>query len=306
MDRILKQADVQKALDKAYEKYKDISEGKNDELVSDAPAAFGISIVLTDGRVFEKGDTGKASPLGRIALVPSHVLVLSQNTPEQLVDKAGACACKCKRDAMPDIPVSPHGVRAVSVISPQGDSDGKYDIMIDNIEDLAGSGLVFDDRLYEQLKQKVTDSNTINKIAAAGYTLYDDADIAVDLYIRLASLTVTTSQLATMGATIAADGRNPVTHKEVFDGKIAANVTATMARGIHHASRAWMMTVGMPAANSFGGAILAILPGFGAIAAYSPALDDNGVSIKAAKTIYEIAKELQLNVFASARVSVEK
>lgn len=306
MDRILKHADVQKAIDKAYEKYKGLNNGKKDELMSAAPDAFGISIVLSDGRMFKKGDADSASPLGRIALVPSHVLALSQNTPEQLVQKAGVCACKCQKGTRPDIPVSPHGVRAVSVISPQGDSDGKYDIMIDNIEDLAGSGLVFDDKLYERLKQKVADSNTINKIAAAGYTLYDDADIAVDLYIRLASLTVTATQLAIMGATIAADGRNPVTHKDVFDGRIAANVTATMARGVHREGRAWMMTVGLPGANSFGGAILAILPGFGAIAAYSPALDDNGVSVKAAKAIYEIAKDLQLNVFASARVSVEK
>ncbi len=178
--------------------------------------------------------------------------------------------------------------------------------MVDNIEDLAGCRPILDDKLYEQLKQKAVNANTINKIAAAEYSLYDDADIAVDLYVRLASLTFTATQFATMGATIAADGRNPVTGQEVFDGRIAANVVATMARGVHREGRAWMMTVGLPAANSFGGAVLAILPGFGAIAAYSPALDDKGVSLKAGKAIYEIAKKLQLNVFASARVTVEK
>ncbi len=306
MDRKIKSADIQTAIDEAYEKYKDSDEGKIDELVSATSDTFGISIVLTDGRIFEKGDTKAVSPMGRIALVPSHVLVLSQNTPEQLVQKAGVCTCGCHKGIKPDIPVSAHGIRAVSVISPQGDPEGKYNIMVDNIEDLAGCRPILDDKLYEQLKQKAVNANTINKIAAAEYSLYDDADIAVDLYVRLASLTFTATQFATMGATIAADGRNPVTGQEVFDGRIAANVVATMARGVHREGRAWMMTVGLPAANSFGGAVLAILPGFGAIAAYSPALDDKGVSLKAGKAIYEIAKKLQLNVFASARVTVEK
>lgn len=310
MVRKIKQADVQRVLDSAYEKCrKEVNDGKPDAMMSDVnPASFAISIVLTDGRVFEKGDTKIKSPLGRIALVPSHVLVLSQNTPEELIQKAGVCtcSCKCQKKAKPDIPLSPHGVRAVSVITPQGDSDGKYSIMIDNIEDLAGSEPVLDDKLYERLGKEVAAADTINKIAEAGYNLYDDADIAVDLYTRLASLTFGTTQFATMGATIAADGRNPMTGEDIFDGKIAANVVTTMARGVHHEGRAWMMTTGLPAANSFGGTILAVLPGFGAIAAYSPLLDDNGVSIKAAKAIYEIAKELQLNVFASARVIVEK
>lgn len=310
MVRKIKPADVQKALDNAYQKsQKEVNDGKLDSLMSDAdPTSFAVSIVLTDGRVFEKGDTKIKSPLGRIALVPTHVLVLSQNTPEELIQKAGVCtcACKCQKGAKPEIPLSPHGIRAVSVVTPQGDSDGKYSIMIDNIVALTGSEPVLDDKLYERLGKDVASADTINKIAAAEYNLYDDADIAVDLYTRLASLTFNTTQLATMGATIAADGRNPITAEDVFDGKIAANVVTTMARGVHHEGRAWMMTTGLPAANSFGGAILAVLPGFGAIAAYSPLLDSNGVSIKAAKVIYEFAKELQLNVFASARVMVEK
>ena len=307
MDRKIKQADVQKAVDNAYEKNKSIKEGVAAEIVGAKDTkAFGISVVLTDGRVIEKGDTKVASPLGRIALLPSHVLVLTQNSPEELVKKAGVSPCKCKKGVKPEIPVSPHGIRAVSVIEPQNDPDGKYDIMINNIEDLVGSEPVFDDKLYERLTKEVSDANTIDKIAQAEYSLYDKADIAVDLYTRLASLTLTTTQLAAMGATIAADGRNPITGQEVFDGAIAANVVATMARGVHKEGRAWMMTVGLPAVNSFGGAILAVLPGFGAIAAYSPELDEKGVSVKAAKAIADIANELQLNVFASARVSVEK
>lgn len=304
MDRKISLADVQHAVDAAYEQYKSVKEGTVDAMVSNDEAGnFGITVMLTDGTKISKGDTNVGSPMGRIALVPTHVLLLTQNTPEQLVRKAGYAYGK--KAIKPQIMVSPHGVRAVSVVQPQGDADGKYDIMMDNIINLMGSAPVFDDKLYEAYRAAEAKEGTVNRIATAEYSLYDSAESSVDLYTRLSSLRATTDQLATMGATIAADGRNPINGNVAFDGKIAQNVVATMARGVHKGGRAWMMTVGLPAANSFGGAIVAVMPGFGAIAAYAPQLDENGVSVRAAKAIQYIAGQLGLNVYSSARVDVK-
>lgn len=308
MERKIKLSDLQEAVKEAFELNKSISDGAVDEILGDVDKkAFGVSVVLTDGTVVEKGDTKVASPLGRIALLPTHVELLTQLSPEELVKKSGAACCGKKKSAKPkDLAVSPHGVRAVSVVEPTGDSDGKWDVMVDNLINLVGSEPVLDDKLYERLTKRNADEKVIDAIADAQYALYDRADIAVDLFTRMESMTLTATQLATMGATVAADGVNPVSKQPVFDGSVAANVVATLARGVHKEGRAWMMTVGLPAANSFGGAVVAVLPGFGAIAAYSPELDANGVSVKACKAIRHIASKLQLNVFASARVEVEK
>ena len=307
MERKISLANVKKAVENAFENYKSINEGNVDPRIEGVDTkTFGISVVLTDGTVINKGDTKVASPMGRIALVPTHIELLTQNTPDELVAKAGvACGNKMKEHKPKNLAVSPHGVRAVSVVQPTGDRDGKMDLMVNNILNLIGSPATFDDKLYERLTKINNEKNVVDAIAQAEYSLYDDGATSVDIWTRLVSLGLTTEQLATMGVTIAADGRNPINGEFAFDGKIAQNVVATMARGIHHESRAWMMTVGLPAANSFGGAIVAVLPGFGAIAAYSPALDANGLSVKAAKAIKEIANELQLNVYASARVKVE-
>ena len=66
------------------------------------------------------------------------------------------------------------------------------------------------------------------------------------------------------------------------------------------------MRTGLPGKASFAGGVLAILPGFGAIAAYAPEVDENGLSEKAAGAVQYIANKLGLNVYASARVEVEK
>ncbi|MCM1032676.1 MAG: glutaminase [Odoribacter sp.] len=306
MIRKLSFEDVKKAVKDAYENNKNINDGNPDARIKADPALFGISVVLTDGRKAEAGDSSVAAPIGEIAKIPTSVVLLSQNKPDELVKKSGTGQCHCGRGPKPEIPVSRHGIRAVSAIVPQGDADGKWNIMIDNFINLAGSAPVLDDSLYSALKAEVSAANTENVLASAEFTLYDDAATSIDLYTRLLALKATTEQLATLGATIAADGRNPINGEVVFDGSVAASViTLAAVKGPRKETRAWLMRTGLPAKSGMGGMILAILPGFGAIAAYSPALDCNGTSVKAAKAIEEISAKLGLNVFASARVEVE-
>ena len=62
------------------------------------------------------------------------------------------------------------------------------------------------------------------------------------------------------------------------------------------------MAAGIPAKSSFGGAILGILPGTMAIAAYGAELNPAGVSIKAARAIISVMQKLDISIFSSARV----
>src|SRR6185295_17839441 len=53
-------AEIEKALDEAYNKFKDLKEGKNadyiKELANVDPNIFGIALITTDGQVYTKGD----------------------------------------------------------------------------------------------------------------------------------------------------------------------------------------------------------------------------------------------------------
>ena len=306
MERKISLGDLQKTVEEAYENYKSEKDGQIAEgLDVQNPKAFGISVVLTDGTVVNKGDTAILSPLGDIAKIPTATLLLTQYTPEQIVSKSG-CGCKCDKGDKKKVGICVKGLRAVSAVEPQNDPDGKWDLMINNIINLMGSAPVLDDKLYEALSNKEKENDTLQAIADAQITLLDKPETSLMLFTKLISLQATAEQIATMGATIAADGVNPKNGSNVFDGSIAANVVAMAARGPKKAGKCWMMEVGLPAKSSFGGMILAILPGFGAIAAYSPELDEKGLSVKAAKAIQYVANKLQLNVYASARVKVEK
>ncbi len=307
MERKIPFNNIEKALNEAYEKYKSVDEGSVDPRLaktSDADA-FGIAVVLADGRTLTAGDTSTPTPLGGIARVGLSVELLSQYSPDELVKKSGSCCCADKNTcaSRPQIAFGAHTVRAVSAVAPQGDSDGKYQVLLDRLLSLTDGQPVFNDELYKLLSEEALSMKMADVLKETGYEIYDDGNDCLDVYSRLMALQLTTEQLAVIGATIAADGRNPRSGVYAFDGSASESVVTLMAlhRLGHHGRRAWLMRAGLPAAASFGGAVLAVLPGFGAIAAYSPRLCDNGVSIRAARAITYIARELGLNVFASAR-----
>ena len=65
--------EYQAAIDNAYEKYKNLKEGKNadyiKELATVDPNIYGIAIVTTDGQVYTKGDLKSAVSIQSISKV---------------------------------------------------------------------------------------------------------------------------------------------------------------------------------------------------------------------------------------------
>lgn len=298
--------ELKTAVNEAYEKYKDLDKGEVNPIVNTVnPNAYGITVMLTDGTTVNRGDTNTAAALGDIANLAVHAVLLQQNTVKELYKKAGKTSTHEVRKLK--LPVSAHGLRAYSAVIPQNDADGKYDIIADNLVNMLGSAPDLDDKLYENLTALCNKQDVINKLAAVGYELYDDANIAVNGYTKLESLTVTTTQLAQFGATIAADGRNPKTGEEVFDGTISAPLTTIAAiHGNTDRNRRWLLKAGVPAVFSFAGMVLAIMPGVGAIAAYSPEVGKHGRSKKGARAVAYITRAIGYNIFGSAKVEYDK
>lgn len=311
MERKISLTDLQKTVDNAYEQFKSLKEGEIDSRVKNAdPKSFGIAVVLTDGTVIKKADADVKFALGDIAKVPVATVLATQNTAEEIVKKSGTCCCCAgnKEARGLKLPINKHALRAVSAIEPTGDNDGKYDLILNTIIDMIGDAPVFNDDLYKTLSKECEEAKVEDELAKVQYELYDDTQIAINVYNKLRSLEVSAEQLATLGATIAADGVNPKNNQVVFDGSKAATIVTLMATvGNKRRGRADLMKIGLPVRHSFAGGILAVLPGFGAIAAYSPELCENcHESARAKKAVRYIANELGLNIFASARVTVEK
>lgn len=237
MDRKISLADLKTAVQQAYDHLKDLHEGAPKAEVADMNVGkFGISVRLADGRKFDVGHTQAQFAMGAISRVPVCLQLLTQMSVDELVQKMamggkGKCCCQAAEPAEANAKHGLHAkaLRAVSMVQPVGDFDGKMNLLSDLMISLMGSSPVLDDKLYEAAVAKDVADDKVNRLAALGYELYDDASIAVKLYSRLRSMLVTTEQLAEMGATIAADGVNPVTKEVVFDGALSATLCSMIA-----------------------------------------------------------------------------
>lgn len=310
MERKISFGDLQKAVTEAYEQFKTVSDGQVDPRVEGVDTdKFGIAVVLPSGETITVGDTSVASPMGSISKVPALTTLFEQVKPAEFIGKNAPCGCSCggSKSAKPHIGVSAKGVRLVSAIQPQGDPDGKMDIFVSTLESLVGSEPVLNDKLYRDLVKKTEELNAVNALAAAQFELFDDSVPSIDMYAKISALTLTATQYATMAATIAADGYNPVTGGNVFDGEIAKNIVGFMAaKGPHKMAKPWLASTGLPAVSSFGGVIMGVLPGTFGIAAYSPLVNGHGVSVRAKKALAYIMQKLDLSALSSSRVTVVK
>ena len=143
--------------------------------------------------------------------------------------------------------------------------------------DLAGRPLT----VLQDVYKSESDSNQRNQAIGAlmfayGY-IKTNWQQAVDLYTRQCSIGVNAKDLATMAATLAFGGKNPVTGKQVMDAAKVPGVLAIMATaGLYDDSGKWLFRTGLPAKSGVGGGLIAVSPGKFGIAVISPPLDDAG------------------------------
>jgi len=128
----------------------------------------------------------------------------------------------------------------------------------------------------------------------------------VDGYTKQGSVGVNAIQLARMGATLANDGVNPATGERVIKAEYIPEILSTMMMaGLYDGSGGWSWHVGLPAKSGVGGGIVAVAPGKGAIAVFSPPLDEAGNSVKAQEVIQYVANKLDLNIYSPASVGLK-
>ena len=310
MERFVKLSDVKSVVTAAYEKYKNMSSDNAapDPRVSDMNTGkMGISVCLVNGTCFGVGDTEAPFAMGTLLRIPLFLQLYTQMPPMEAVQKLRSCGCSgCSCKTTKPKGIHAKNIRLASMVQPIGDADGKMEILSNLMISLMGSSPVLDDNLYKNAVKDNDEKGVENILAADGYELYDNAPVAIDVATKLHSMLVSTRQLAQMGATIAADGINPVSGSPVYDGSISQSIVAMMAaKGPKKMKKPWLMITGVPAMSSFGGGFLTVIPGFGAIAAFSPELESGYIPYKAAMAVRDIVTALDLNVFASARVGVK-
>ncbi|WP_430869184.1 glutaminase A [Demequina aurantiaca] len=273
------------------------------------PGLFGIAVTEVDGRVTEVGDAGVRFALMSCAKPFVFALVCQTRGLEEVRATVGVNAtglpfnssAAVERDpASRTNPMVNSGALATIALVPGASVDEQWQRIAEVLSGFAGRTLTINESMYSSVSQANHRNRSLAHLLFDRGALAGDPDSATELYTRVSCLEVTARDLSVMGATLANRGVSPVTGARVVDAGAARSAVAVMATaGLYETSGDWLLDVGLPAKSGIGGGIVTVAPGTLGLGTYAPRLDAAGNSIKGQLVAKQVARDLELDIFAT-------
>lgn len=299
------------AVSAAHAEMQGVSGGKNADYIpylASVPSELaGIAVVTVEGKVHEAGDTRFAFAIESISKVATLALVMETHGAEAVREKIGDSPTGMPFNSVMALevnagkPLSPlvnAGAIAAASLVPGAVAEEKWANILDFQSRLAGRDIALSDELNRSEQTTNFHNRAIAWLLYSAGTCYSDPMDALDIYTRQCSTLITAVDLATMGATLATGGVNPVSSERVVASDNVPRILAEMMmEGLYTASGDFAFTVGLPGKSGVGGGILAVVPGRLAIAGFAPPLDEAGNSVRGLGAVSSVARALDLNLF---------
>lgn len=302
---------IKAALDEAYTKFKDVKDGKNADYIKELarvdPNIFGIALVTTDGQVYTMGDITSMVSIQSVSKVFTLAQVIEQQGHQAVQDKIGVdatgevfnsiVAVERMRGKEINPLVNPGAIAATSLVN-GADSVTKWKSILQFQSDFAGRSLELNMPVYISEAGDNLRNQAIAHLLLAYGRMYFDPVQATDIYTKQCAINVSAKDLATMAATLANGGVNPVTRKKVVSPETVMFTLPVMSTaGLYDDTGIWFYNSGLPAKSGVGGGLLAVCPGKFGIAVVSPPLDAAGNSVKAQLAIKYVVEKLGVNPY---------
>jgi glutaminase len=303
-------AQMQEIVDAVYEKYKNVDDGEVatyiPELSKADPKHFGICITTVDGHVFRAGDWDQEFTIQSMCKPFAFQMALEQHGVEETLKHVGV---EPSGDAFNSIELDPKTARP---FNPMINSGAIAIASLIKKSPVEAGVLAFVDRMSETVGRKlridpaVMQSETLsgNRNRAIAYLMLNfgiiDGQVNESLhqYFAQCSMLVTCQDMASMAATLANMGTNPITGNRVFDFRyIKYVVTVMFTCGLYDYAGGWAYEVGLPAKSGVSGGIFGVVNRQLGVSVYSPKLDAQGNSVRGILVCKELASHFGLHAF---------
>lgn len=273
------------------------------------PHKFGIAFASADGEVHGVGDCDEAFSIQSISKVFTLALALE----------------RVQADLWKRVGREPSGSAFNSIVQLEREG-GKPRNPLINAGAIATTGQLVGDRSADEaiadllafLRSRAKDdriavddvvarseaaTGTRNRSLAWFMKTYDiiegEVETVLDAYFRQCAVAMSCRQLARAALFLAFDGRDPITGDEAVIWHNARRINSVMLLcGHYDNSGEFAYRVGLPGKSGVGGGILAIAPGHGAIAVWSPGLNRFGTSAVGARALEKLIDLTGWSVFA--------
>lgn len=308
---LLTKENIETVLNDAYNKYKDVTDGKNadyiKELATVDPNIFGIALVTTDGKVYTKGDIESMVSIQSVSKVFTLAKVIEEQGYQAIEDKIGVDATGEVFNSITAIErmrgkeinplVNPGAIAATSLINGT-DSAAKWQSIMQVHSDFAGRQLEINMPVYISEAGDNLRNQAIAHLLLAYGRMYFDPVQATDIYTKQCAINVNAKDAGIMAATLANGGVNPVTKKVVVSPETVMYTLPVMSTaGLYDDAGIWLYHTGIPAKSGVGGCLIAVVPGEFGIAVVSPPLDKAGNSVKGQLVIRYVVQQLKADPY---------
>lgn len=274
--------------------------------VDSDPDRLGVAIMTTDGRQYAAGDSAAAFAIQSMSKGVVYAMALQEHGFEVVAATVGVEPSGESYDTIsvedgtgrPDNPMINAGAMAVhALIGGRGCAvSEREERIVDVLSRLAGRQLNIDEHVVETEFAQAYRNLAIAHMLRAEGGLQEEPRGVVLGYLRQCAVSVTTEDLAAIGATFARGGRQPVTGESIFSRDVVRRtLSVMMSCGMYDSAGDWISEVGVPAKSGVSGGILGAVPGRGGIATYSPRLDAVGGSVRGQRLFGRLADELGLH-----------
>lgn len=266
------------------------------------PDHLAIAVALVDGRTIVRGDVDVQFPLMSVSKPFTFALAVEQRGVDHMLNTIGVSAT-----GLPYNSVAAGAVRRTSEQNPMvnagaiathsqllgNDSTAKIQAVVDLYSQMANKPLAINEA-WRATPRALT--YTLAYQMQSVDRLEGSVEDVANRYLESNIVAVGADELAQMGATLANDGIQPRTRERVLAHDTVRTVLSAMViAGMYEASGDWWTRVGVPAKSGVSGAIVAVVPGWGAIVAYSPRLDAAGNSTRASLAIEQLVARWRLH-----------
>lgn len=305
-------SNICEALERAFNLARNINEGHLadyiPELAKVNPSIFSASVITTNGECFSVGDQTQLFSLQSTSKPIVYSLALKQHGAEYVHSKVGveptgeafnSIIELEKHSHRPFNPMINSGAIATTSLIRGENGVSKLQAIVNYISELAGRTLTIDSAIFKSERETAHRNRAIAHLMKHFNVMTSEIDETLDNYFNQCSILVTTQELATIAATMATQGRQPMTNKPLITpDHVTKTLSLMFTCGMYDTAGEWAFKVGLPAKSGVSGAIFVVVPGKFGLAVYSPKVDDHGHSVRGRLLVERLVQELDLNIFS--------
>ncbi|AFZ21967.1 glutaminase A [Allocoleopsis franciscana] len=264
------------------------------------PTGLAIQTRSIEGQIVSAGDVSLSFPLMSVVKPFVLLFLLEQLGAQTVFSRVGIQSSHEPYNSLiqlqtdkgwPRNPMINSGAIALADLLPGEDASSRCETLRQWLNQRSNSHLFLDQAMLNSVRSRSNERNRnlANLLAESGYL--DNVEMALDTYQHICCLAGTVADLTQLGMILVQDYKNILPKNRRI---VNALITTC---GLYEASSRFAVQVGVPTKSGVSGAVLAVIPFQGAIACYSPPLDEAGNSKAGLFLLQQLVQTLNLSVF---------